>query len=281
MRLIVLTVLVACSKGPPQPSIGAVAQPYGAVAKVTLGMSRDDVAKVAPDLKEGTPTLWVAHQDPMIYRVYFTDRDPIVVKEIEIVDTKHTEADVHAAWGAGAASTQSAQETMYSNAAHTMSAVLYVSGADVKEPFVSLEFHPMQSLATQLGDHPSLGLFDIDVMDENVDMVEMRMKRFDPMYAGGWTYVDKLPRNEYGTFLFGYWREVLLEGTPNQFRSNVSMVSYHFTLNVANARPAVLALLEKKWGKPRIEDDRYFWTVGKRELSGTVHDDEITLISVH
>src|SRR5688572_24526254 len=112
-----LVALVACNASPPPPpAIPAEPKPFGVLARVVTGMPRDHVAKVAPELGQGSEDHWSARIGTMSYDVYFANaksRLPGLVERIEIFDEQRTAAAFLDIWGNGVLDRQDSSTHYY------------------------------------------------------------------------------------------------------------------------------------------------------------------------
>jgi len=250
MRLLAFACVVACGN---RPSVfGKTGEPFGLFANLRMGMSVDEVAKIAPGLK---PDPKDANQyeteatDGTRYDVYFVDGH-LAKFEIYLPD-KLSRADLERAWGAPR-QVDSQLAIVYTNAAKT----LRVEGTNGNS--VGLTFLPMVPAEKLLGKETFDG---VKLMGRPVAEVERELATKYHLQDSDWRHSDYHAYIENVFPATELWMGTALDisSGPDAIVSRWSIVGSYDTDPTGQA--GLTALCEKLWGKSTKEGDSLVYGV--------------------
>lgn len=251
--LAVCLTIAACKEAPERVELGAVAQPFGLLAPLKVGMTFDEVKKLVPQL-QGRPqkpeergASLSAHADKASYTVMFLDGK---VSELDLHLIGRPPADVVKAWGPGKDWGDHAHH-YFDTAAHLRADV-----SDLSEDSFAIRSYGYTPLAELLGKDPSsVGGFKILGRPAKELATEMQSK-------GVHVVVPKGLDDPYETFFFDMplteWGYSTSSGIAFSDKGP-TVVAWSLDpvagLYGDAIKPDVLAVYEQAWGKPTRETE--------------------------
>lgn len=260
IRTAVISIAIAaaaCKSKPEAVAIGPVAQPFGMIAGVTFGMTVDDVKRVAPKL-EFDPKLSAAHNsygDDDRYELFFDD-GKVSGMSIQLM---HRSADeVWKAWGPGTVLKSGTEERhRYFDEAHGVRSDATAVGATS----VAFRYSPYVPLAKLLDGPDAYSFAGVAMLGRPIDDVVKDFQAHHYKVQPQGTDIVDVSR-----FPFSEWDGVT--GGPSVsslmlFVTDGKVQRWSYG-NVAFEPPAaataqILALYEKKWGKPQEQERSYLY----------------------
>lgn len=264
--LVAFVVTVAACKGKPAPvEIGAPVHPFGMLKDVGLGMTVDEVKQKAPRL-EVAPDHRSAHapySDRDRYDVRFKDGR---VSAIEIQLLKRSPEDLWKAWGAGTTFDPPPQEQRryFDEARGALAEVASVGdSAHVAADSFAVRFGAYTPLAKLLDGPDAYSVAGVQILGRPIADVaaDFKAKPFEVTVQSSAddTTVDvNLPSTEWSGIV-GMDSLSLMINAGHDGKVHGWSLGNVASKAPASAKAAMLALYERKWGKPEERTGEYLY----------------------